>query len=287
VETVLQSRTRSVTIGPEHPFVIIGERINPTGRKQLTEELLRGDMETVRADAIAQVGAGADVLDLNVGAVGADEVRLLPDVVTAVQDVVDAPLCIDSPKHDALEAALKACDGKPLVNSVTGEDHSLDRILPKVREHGAAVIGLAHGDAGISMNPPDRLDAARRIVERADELGISAEDVIIDPLVMSVGADPQAADIALETMRLVRQELGANLVCGLSNVSHGLPGRADLSSAFLAMAIQAGLTCAIANPQSPQVMRMARTAEVLAGRDPYAKRWIRAYREEMGRSGGD
>ena len=287
METILRSRTGSVTIGPEQPFVIIGERINPTGRAQLTEELQHGELATVRADAVAQVEAGAQVLDLNVGAAGVDEVHVLPQVVTAVQELVDAPLCIDSPMHDALEAALKACDGKPLVNSVTGEEESLDRILPMVRDHGAAVVGLAHGDAGISMNPQDRLDAARRIVERAGELGIPREDIVIDPLVMSVGADPQAADIALETMRRIRQEIGTNLVCGLSNVSHGLPGRGDLSSAFLAMAIQAGLTCAIANPLSPHVIRMARSAEVLTGRDSFAKRWIRAYREETGRSEGD
>jgi 5-methyltetrahydrofolate--homocysteine methyltransferase len=286
VETILRSGSNSVTIGPDGPFVIIGERINPTGREKLAEELQRGELATVRADAMAQVAAGAQVLDLNVGAAGVDEVRVLPEVVAAVQEAVDAPLCIDSAMPAALEAALKACDGKPLVNSVTAEAGSLERVLPLVRDHGAAVVGLAHGAEGISMIPQERLEAARRIVERAAELGIPAEDVVIDPLVMSVGADPQAGTIALETMRLVRQELGSNLVCGISNVSHGLPSRGDLGGAFLAMAIQAGLTSAIANPLSPQALQMARAAEALLGLDRFAVRWIRAYREETGRPGG-
>jgi 5-methyltetrahydrofolate--homocysteine methyltransferase len=287
METILRSATNSVTISADGPFVIIGERINPTGRPQLVEELQRGELQTVRSDAVAQVEAGAQVLDVNVGAAGVDEIRVLPEVVSAVQEIVDAPLCIDSPMADALEAALKAADGKPLVNSVTAEEESLNRVLPLVSDRGAAVIGLAHGDEGISMNPPDRLEAARRILKRAGDLGIPAEDIVIDPLVMSVGADPHAGEIALETMRLIRGELGTNLVCGLSNVSHGLPGRGDLSAAFLAMAVQAGLTCAIANPQSPYTLRMARAAEVLTGRDGYAKRWIRAYREETAKQKGD
>lgn len=286
METILRSSSTAVTIGTDHPFVIIGERINPTGRPTLAEEVQRDDFATVRRDAVAQVNAGARVLDLNVGAAGVDEVRVLPQVVAAVQELVDVPLCIDSARPDALAAALNACADKPLVNSVTAEETSLERILPLVRDRGAAVIGLTHGAEGISMEPTQRLAAAYRIVERGARLGIAAQDIILDPLVMPVGADPRAAEVALETMRLVRQELGANLVCGLSNVSHGLPGRVDISTAFLAMAIQAGLTCAIANPLSPQVRRTAQAAELLAGRDAYAKRWIRAYREESGRSGG-
>lgn len=288
VETTLRSAERSLVIGPGRPFVIIGERINPTGRPELADELRRGDVNTVCSDAVAQVQAGARALDLNVGAAGVDEVRALPQVVAAVQEVVDVPLCIDSALPAALEAALGACAGKPLVNSVTAEEESLDRILPLVRDRDAAVVGLAHGAEGITADPHARLAAARRIVERATQLGVAPDDVVIDPLVMSVGVDSQAGAVALETMRLVREQLGTNMICGISNISHGLPDRDELSAAFLAMAMGAGLTCAIANPLSPQLLRMMRAAEVSLGLDRFAKEWIRLHREEgPGGRGGD
>jgi 5-methyltetrahydrofolate--homocysteine methyltransferase len=212
VETRLRSAESSVVIGPGHPFVIIGERINPTGRPELADELRRGDYSTVRSDAVTQVQAGARMLDLNVGASGVEEVRVLPEVVAAVQEVVDVPLCIDSAMPAALEAALDVCHGKPLVNSVTAEEDSINRVLPLVRDRDAAVVGLAHGAEGITSDPRDRLEAARRIVDRAVQLGIAPEDVVIDPLVMSVGVDSQAGVVALETMRVVRQELGTNVM---------------------------------------------------------------------------
>jgi 5-methyltetrahydrofolate--homocysteine methyltransferase len=286
LETTLRSAERTVVIGPGRPFVIVGERINPSGRPDLAEELRRGEYATVCGEAIAQVQAGARVLDLNVGASRVDEVRVLPEVVAAVQEVVDVPLCIDSAMSAALEAALDACEGKPLVNSVTAEEEGLERILPLVRDRGAAVVGLAHGGEGITSDPHDRLEAARRIVERAAQLGIGAEDVVIDPLVMSVGVDSQAGAVALETMRLVRHELGTNIVSGISNVSHGLPDRDELGAAFLAMAMHAGLTCGIANPLAPQLLRMVRAAEVVLGVDRFAKAWIRLYREANPGSGG-
>lgn len=286
METTLRSPERSVVIGPGRPFVIIGERINPTGRPELADELRRGDFDTVRSDAVAQVQAGARMLDLNVGAAGVDEVRVLPSVVAAVQEVVDVPLCIDSALPAALEAALSACDGKPLVNSVTAEEESLDRILPLIRDRDAAVVGLAHGAEGITADPRDRLAAARRIVDRAVQLGVAPEDVVIDPLVMSVGVDSQAGAVALETMRLVREQLGVNMICGISNLSHGLPDRDELAAAFLAMAMGAGLTCAIANPLSSPLLRMMRAAEVSLGLDRFAKEWIRLHREGRPRGGG-
>ncbi len=287
METRLRSAGGSVVIGLDHPFVIIGERINPTGRPELADELRRGDYTTVRSDAVTQVQAGARMLDLNVGAAGVEEVRVLPEVVAAVQEVVDVPLCIDSAMPAALEAALDVCDGKPLVNSVTAEEDSLDRVLPLVRDRDAAVVGLAHGAEGITSDPRDRLEAARRIVDRAAQLGIAPEDVVIDPLVMSLGVDSQAGAVALETMRVVRKEIGTNVVCGISNVSHGLPDRDELGAAFLAMAMHAGLTCAIANPLSPRMLRMVRAAEVTLGLDRFAKEWIRLHREGKPGWGGD
>lgn len=286
METILRSAEGSVVIGPGHRFVIIGERINPTGRPELADELRRADFTTARSDAIAQVRAGAQVLDLNVGAAGVEEVRVLPELVAAVQEVVDVPLCIDSAMPAALEAALDACRGKPLVNSVTAEDGSLDRVLPLIRAREAAVVGLAHGAEGISSDPQDRLESARRIVERAAQLGIAPEDVVIDPLAMSVGVDSQAGAVALETMRLLRDELGTNLICGISNVSHGLPDRDELNAAFLVQAMAAGLTCAIANSLSPQLRRMVRAAEVTLGVDRFAKEWIRLHREAKPDGGG-
>jgi len=279
METVLRSATRETRIGPDQPFVIIGERINPTGRRALAAELSVGDFDRVRADARNQAAAGARMLDVNAGVPGVDEAELLVRLVEVVQDEVDVPLSIDSSVAEALTAALPMCTGKPLVNSVTGEEERLARILPVVAETGAAVIALAHDEGGISMDPHERLAIARRIVERAGEHGVAAEDVIIDPLAMSVGADPQAARVALETIRLVRSELGNNLTLGASNISFGLPGRAALNATFLAMAVEAGLTSAIANPLSEGVRTAILATDVLLARDPFARSWIGMHRQ--------
>jgi 5-methyltetrahydrofolate--homocysteine methyltransferase len=248
VETVLESPTKSVVIGPDKPFVIIGERINPTGRKALAAELQEGNFDRVRADATAQVEAGAAMLDVNSGVPGADEAKLLVEMVEMVQEIVDVPISLDSSVAGALEAALPVYRGKPLVNSITGEEERLEQLLPLIKQCGAAVIGLVLDEEGPSMDPSVRFEIAKKIAGRAADHGIPPEDVIIDPVVMTVGADQQAALVTLETIRRVRQELGNNLTLGASNVSFGLPGRPVLTASFLALAMGAGLTSAIANP---------------------------------------
>jgi len=284
-ETVLTCRGGEVRIGDGHPFVIVGERINPTGRARLTEEMCAGDMTTVRADAVAQVVAGARMLDLNAGVPGFDEAELLSNVVRAVRDVVDVPLCIDSSTPEALEAAIPLAEGKVLVNSVTAEDASLDRLLPLVARHGVAVIGMANDEEGISMDPHVRLAAARKVVLAAAEHGIPREDVIIDPLAMPIGAAPDAASALFETIRLVRSELGVNLSCGASNLSFGMPERAGIDATFLTMAIAAGMNCAIANPLHRPVKKAVLAADLLLGRDGFGAAWIADHRAEVASSG--
>jgi len=284
VDTVLSSRSREVVISIDRPFVIIGERINPTGRKVLAAEMKEGRMDRVRADAIAQAAAGAHMLDVNAGIPAADEPALLVAAIKAVGEVSDLPICIDSSVMEALEAALAAYEGKALVNSVTAEDERMDRILPLVKKHGAAVIGMANDETGISMVPEERLAIARRIVDRAAEYGIPKEDVIIDPIAMTVAADPTCGLITLETMRLIRNELGNNMTCGASNVSFGLPDRATVNAAFLPLAMHAGLTCAITNPLVPEVRRAVLAGDLLLGHDEYAMRWIASYRAELARA---
>jgi 5-methyltetrahydrofolate--homocysteine methyltransferase len=281
VDTVLRSRTREVVISIDRPFVVIGERINPTGRKVLAAEMKEGRMDRVRADAIAQAAAGAHMLDVNAGIPAIDEPALLVATIKAVTEVSDLPICIDSSVMEALEAALAAYEGKALVNSVTAEDERMDRILPLVKKHGAAVIGMANDETGISMVPAERLAIARRIVERAADYGIPKEDVIIDPIAMTVAADPTCGLITLETMRLIRDELGNNMTCGASNVSFGLPDRATVNAAFLPLAMHAGLTCAITNPLVPEVRRAVLAGDLLLGHDEYAMRWIASYRAEL------
>jgi len=280
MDTILESPTKRVVIGPGQPFVIVGERINPTGRKAFAEELKAGNLDRVRTDALAQVEAGARALDVNGGVPGIDEAALLVQIVRLVTEVTDVPLCMDSSTDAALEAALGAYEGKALVNSVTGEEGKLERILPVVKRHGAAVIGLSSDERGPSPDPQVRLEIARKIVGRAADHGVPAEDVLIDPLVMTVGADPDAGAVVLETIRLVRQELGANIICGASNVSFGMPGRAELTGVFLAIARHAGLTCAIANPLSRETRLAALGADVLLGIDRYAGAWLKAMRAE-------
>ena len=280
METTLASPATEVVIAPDRPFALIGERINPTGRKGLSDELKAGNMDRVRDDALAQVEAGAPILDVNAGVPGLDEAALLTQMVRLVTEVTDVPLSIDSSTDAALEAALDAYDGKALVNSVTGEEDKLERILPVVKRHGAAVIGLASDERGPLPDPNERLTIARKIVERATDHGIPREDVVIDPMAMAVGADPDSGAVVLETMRLVRDELGTNVTCGASNVSFGMPGRAEITGTFLAMGRMRGLTCAIANPLSREIRLAALGGDVLLGIDRYAAQWLKAMRAE-------
>jgi 5-methyltetrahydrofolate--homocysteine methyltransferase len=284
METVLSSRAREVVISGERPFVIIGERINPTGRKVLAAEMKDGVMDRVRSDAVAQTQAGAHVLDVNAGIPAIDEPALLVAAIRAVMEVSDLPICIDSSIIEALEAGLSAYEGKALVNSVTAEEERMERILPLVKKHGAAVIGMANDETGITMVPTERLELARRIVERAMDHGIPKEDVIIDPIAMTVAADPTCGLVTLETMRLIRDELGNNMTCGASNVSFGLPDRPAVNAAFLPLAMNAGLTCAITNPLEAQVRRAILAGDLLLGHDEYAMRWIASFRQEQAKA---
>ena len=281
MDTILSSRGREVIVSIDRPFVIIGERINPTGRKVLAAEMKAGRMDRVRADAIAQVAAGAHMLDINAGIPQLDEAALLVAAIKAVVEVTDVPICIDSSIIEALEAGLSAYEGKALVNSVTAEEERMERILPLVKKHGAAVIGMANDETGISMIPEERVALARRIIERAADHGIPQSDVIIDPIAMTVAADPTCGLITLETMRLIRDQLGNNMTCGASNVSFGLPDRATVNAAFLPLAMHAGLTCAITNPLVPEVRRAVLAGDLLLGHDEYAMRWIASYRADV------
>jgi 5-methyltetrahydrofolate--homocysteine methyltransferase len=290
-DTVLSSATRDVVIGFERPFVVIGERINPTGRKLLAEEMKAGDFARVEADAHAQVAAGAQMLDVNAGIPLADEAAILSATVKLVQSLVDVPLSIDSSVIPALEAGLAAYQGKALVNSVTGEAESMDRVLPLVARHGAAVVAITNDETGISEDPDLRFEIARRIVNRAADFGIPASDVVVDPLVMPIGALPTAGRQVLHLLRRLRDELGVNSTCGASNVSFGLPNRVGINAAFLAMGIGAGLTSAITNPMEPEIIQAVKAADVLTGHDRDCAAWIRRYRapdgpEGNGRKGG-
>jgi 5-methyltetrahydrofolate--homocysteine methyltransferase len=290
-DTVLSSATRDVVIGFERPFVVIGERINPTGRKLLAEEMKAGDFARVEADAHAQVAAGAQMLDVNAGIPLADEAAILSATVKLVQSLVDVPLSIDSSVIPALEAGLAVYQGKALVNSVTGEAESMDRVLPLVARHGAAVVAITNDETGISEDPDLRFEIARRIVNRAADFGIPASDVVVDPLVMPIGALPTAGRQVLHLLRRLRDELGVNSTCGASNVSFGLPNRVGINAAFLAMGIGAGLTSAITNPMEPEIIQAVKAADVLTGHDRDCAAWIRRYRapdgpEGNGRKGG-
>ncbi len=280
MDTVLQSRSRTVTIGPEQPFCIIGERINPTGRKRFAEELRNDDLSTVVADTEAQMAAGADVLDVNAGIPLVDEAELLAKMLQLVQANTDAPICIDSSVIEALEAGLAAYEGKPLVNSVTGEDDRLEEILPLVAKHGAAVIGLANDETGIPETAQQRLEIATKIVSVAGDHGIPPEDVVIDPLAMTVGADTEAVTTTLEAIRLIRDNLGVNMSLGASNVSFGLPRRHELNAAFLPMAMAAGLTSAIMSTAQVCVDSV-RGADLLLGHDPWGSSWIAEHRARV------
>ena len=275
--TILSSTTREVVIGDDQPTVLIGERINPTGRKKLAAALEVGDMEVLRREAVAQVEAGADILDVNVGSSGVGEVGLLAQVVQAVAEAVDVPLSLDSDNPGALEAALRVYRGKPIVNSVTGQERSLAKVLPLVKGYGTAVIALTMDDEGIPADPARRVAIAHKIMERAESLGIPREDVIFDCLVLTVATESDAALVTLEAVRQVREELGVNQTLGASNVSYGLPERNVLNGAFLAMAIDAGVTCPTVN--AARVRQAVLATDLLLGRDRYARHYIKDYRQ--------
>ena len=279
METRVSSTTKEVIIGQGHPTVLIGERINPTGKKRMSEALKAGDLEVVRKEALAQVEMGADIIDVNVSAAGVDEVSLLPQAVQVIMDTTNVPLCLDSPKLEALEAALKVYRGKPLINSVTGEEHSLEKILPLVKEYGAAVIGLVQDEEGVPKDAERRLSVAHKIIERAGAVGIPPEDIIIDCLALAVGADPSSGSVILETIARIKAELGVNLTMGASNVSFGLPDRNLLNSTFIAMVIAGGVTCLIVDVAKVRPTVLA--ADLLLNQDTYARRYIRAYRERQ------
>ena len=273
-DTVLSSATREAVIGFDRPFAVIGERINPTGRKRLAEEMAAGDYGRVEADALAQVRAGADLLDVNAGVPLADEPKILRDCIERVQSLTDAPLSIDSSIVAALEAGLAAYRGKALVNSVTGEEERLESVLPLVARHGAAVVAISNDETGISEDPDVRFEVARRIVERAEDHGIPRCDVVVDPLVMPIGAIAEAGRTSFRLIRRLREELGVNTTCGASNISFGLPARPALNAAFLSMAMANGLTSAITNALEPEIMNVVRAADVMMGHDPNCRAWI-------------
>ncbi|MGB1380665.1 MAG: dihydropteroate synthase [Ilumatobacteraceae bacterium] len=287
-DTVISSATKEVAIGFERPFAMIGERINPTGRKLLAEEMKNGDFSRVEADALAQVAAGAHMLDVNAGIPLADEPALLARAVQLVQSVTDVPLSIDSSIIEALEAGLGVYEGKALVNSVTGEDEVMERVLPLVARHGAAVVAISNDETGISEDPDVRFAVAKRIVERAADHGIAAADVVVDPLVMPIGAMGTAGRQAFALVRRLREELGVNTTCGASNVSFGLPNRHVVTGTFLSMAIASGMTSAIMNPMHAEVKSAVMAADVLMGTDRDCAAWIRENRDpsaEGGRGG--
>ncbi|MCQ3812804.1 MAG: dihydropteroate synthase [Acidimicrobiia bacterium] len=285
-KTVISSATKEVVIGFDRPFVMIGERINPTGRKMLAEEMKSGDFSRVEADAIAQVEAGAHMLDVNAGIPLADEPALLSQAIKLVQSVTDVPLSIDSSIIEALEAGIAVYEGKPLINSVTGENEVLERVLPLVAKAEAAVVAISNDETGISEDPNVRFEVARKIVHAAADYGIPAADVIVDPLVMPIGAMGTAGKQVFALVRRLRDELGVNTTCGASNVSFGLPNRQAITGTFLAMAIGAGMSSAIMNPMHPEVKTAVMAADVLAGQDRDCAAWIREYRVPLGEGEG-
>lgn len=276
METRLSGRMKEVVIGDGHPTVLIGERINPTGRKNMREALVTRNFELILEEARNQVQAGADILDVNVGVPGLDEEVLLPEVVQCLIDTIDVPLCIDSASPRALEAALKIYKGKPLINSVTGENKSIEAILPLAKTYRAAVVGLTIDEEGIPKDGTGRLKIARKIIEKGEALGIPRADIIIDCVTQSIGADSQAGTVVLEAIRLIRAELGVNMTLGASNLSYGLPDRQLLNNAFLSMGIAAGVNCPIIDVAKARPVILA--SDLILGKDKYAARYIRAYK---------
>ena len=279
METMISSAAKEVIIGDSCPTVLIGERINPSGKKKMSEALQAGNLDILCQEATAQAEAGADIIDINVNAMGVDEVTMLPRVVRLVMETVDVPLCLDSPNPEALEAGLKVYKGKPLINSVTGEERSMEQVFPLVKEYGAAVVALPQDDQGVPAEPQRRVEIARRIVERAEAFGVSRENVIIDCLALAVGADQSAGSVTIETARRIKAELGVNLTLGASNISFGLPDRHLINNAFVAIAIAAGITSLIVDVARVRPFVLA--ADVVLGNDKYAMRYIKAYRDTM------
>ena len=282
MDTVLRSKNSELIIGPDHRFCIIGERINPTGRKIFQEQLRRGDLSRIDIDVAEQVAGGAMALDVNMGAPLADETELMTRAVTRIQQLTDLPLCLDSSIIEVLEAGLGCYQGKALVNSVTAEDERLDAILPLVKRHGAAVIGLPNDEEEIPEDPARRVELARKIIDvAAGTYGIPLEDIVIDPLAMPVGADTSLVARTLETIALLHEEFGVNMTLGASNVSFGMPDRAAIGAAFLPMAISAGLTSAIMDARSPQLVRSVKAADLLLNRDSWGAAWSAAHRAQQ------
>ncbi|WP_367718656.1 methyltetrahydrofolate cobalamin methyltransferase [Nitratireductor sp. GISD-1A_MAKvit] len=288
--TIVASATREVIIGFDQPFCVIGERINPTGRRKLAAEMVAGNFETVTHDALAQVAAGATMLDVNAGVTAVDpnatEPGLLVQTLEIVQDLVDVPLSIDSSVSAAIEAGLRAAKGRPLVNSVTGEEEKLEAILPLVKKYDVPVVAISNDETGISEDPDVRFEVARKIVQRAADFGIPPHDIVVDPLVMPIGAMGTAGQQVFRLLRRLREELKVNTTCGLSNISFGLPHRHGINAGFIPMVIGAGMTSAIMNPCRPQEMEMVRAANVLNGTDPNCSNWIMTYRDHQPAAAG-
>ena len=276
MKTILKSKSKEVTIDTEGLVVMIGEKINPTGRKKLSRMLIERNFDYVKDLATKQVNAGADILDVNVGVPGGDEVAMLPEVVKIVAEHIDIPLCLDSANAEALKAGLEVAPGKPLVNSVNGEEESLKTVLPIVKDRGAAVIGLVMDDDGIPNTPEKRVEIAGKIIERATKIGIAAEDIVIDPLVLTVGADHNAGAVTLKTIKMIREEFGVNINLGASNVSFGLPERHTINQAFLALATMVGASCMITDPM--KLAMSIRAIDLLLGQDEYGRAYISQYR---------
>ena len=276
METIISRATQEVVIGHGRPTVLVGERINPTGKKRLAEALRAGDLDVVREEALKQQEAGADIIDVNVSTFGVDDVKMLPEAVQAVMDAVQVPLCLDCTNRDAIAAALKVYDGKPLINSVSGEEKSLAEMLPLVKEHGAAVVGLVQDDEGIPKDTERRVAIAHKIVERAESAGIRREDVVIDCLALSIGADTESGPAVLDAIRRVKADLGVNLILGASNVSFGLPDRDILNNAFVSAAIVSGVNCLIVD--AAKVGPTVLATDLVLGCDKYARRYIEGYR---------
>jgi len=276
--TIVTSKTKTVEINRNNPTVIIGERINPTGRKKLQAELKGGNFEMVKSDALAQVEAGAAIIDVNAGVPGADEPTLLKEMIGVIQEVTDVPLCFDTANDKALETALSIYEGKALINSVNGEEERLASVLPLVKEYDASVIALCMDDDGIPPTPEDRFKVAAKMINRADKLGISQERLVIDPLALTMGSDHLAGKIAIDTIKMVVDEYGSNMTIGASNISFGMPDRPSINAVFLAIAIEAGLTCPITNPLEEEVLVAVKAADLVMGRDQYGMNWIKSYR---------
>ena len=278
MHTVLSSPGKTVTIGHDQPFCIIGERINPTGRKKFQMQLRAGDLSAIEKDVLTQIAGGANVLDVNMGVPLTDEPALLSKAITLIQSITDTPICIDSSIIEALQAGLEAYQGKALVNSVTGEDERMELILPLIKKHGAAIIALPNDETGIPATAAERMVITEKIVRSVEKHGIPLEDLVIDPLAMTVGADPEAVKITLETIYLIREKWGLNMGLGASNISFGLPYRHALNAAFLPAAMSHGLTCAVMDARTPLIVESVRAADLLLGLDPWGSNWITRFR---------